>query len=291
MLFAFLAYKDQFSRRIAGLIDNFFELKMLRLHGERVADIVLSEVEQESMGDTEVDTSKVAPVIEIRNLSYRYSPSEPWILRNIDLRIEAGECIAIAGPSGCGKTTLIKLMLGLLTPTEGSVHIGDLGIHQLGLSNYRNMIGTVMQDDTLFSGSIADNICFFDPTMDHAQVEAAARQAAVHEEIAQMPMGYNSLVGDIGSGMSGGQKQRVLLARALYKRPSILVLDEATSHLDVGNERMVNSVVKAMQLTRIVVAHRPETIAMAQRVVMLENGRIVRDLVMSEKNHDAETAS
>jgi ATP-binding cassette subfamily B protein RaxB len=261
---------------------------MLRLHGERVADIVLSEVEQESVGDIEVDTSDVAPVIEIRNLSYRYSPSEPWILQNIDLRIQAGECIAIAGPSGCGKTTLIKLLLGLLSPTEGSVHVGEMPIHQLGLSNYRNMIGTVMQDDTLFSGSIAENISFFDPAPDQARIEVAARQAAIHEEIAQMPMAYNSLVGDIGSGMSGGQKQRVLLARALYKRPGILVLDEATSHLDVGNERVVNNVVKAMQLTRIIVAHRPETIAMAQRVVMLENGGIVRDLVMSEKNTEAE---
>ena len=290
MLFAFLAYKDQFSRRMTGLVDNFFELKMLRLHGERVADIVLSDVEQESVGDIEIDTSQVSPVIEIRDLSYRYSPSEPWILQNINLRIEAGECIAIAGPSGCGKTTLVKLLLGLLSPTEGSVHIGDMPIHQLGLSNYRNMIGTVMQDDTLFSGSIAENISFFDPTPDQARIEMAARQAAIHEEIAQMPMAYNSLVGDIGSGMSGGQKQRVLLARALYKRPGILVLDEATSHLDVGNERVVNNVVKAMHLTRIIVAHRPETIAMAQRVVMLENGGIVRDLVMSEKNTEAERA-
>ena len=288
MLFAFLAYKDQFSRRITGLVDNFFELKMMRLHGERVADIVLSEVEQESVGDIEIDTSQVAPVIEIRNLSYRYSPSEPWILRDISLRIEAGECIAIAGPSGCGKTTLVKLMLGLLTPTEGSVHVGDMPIHQLGLSNYRNMIGTVMQDDTLFSGSIAENISFFDPSPDQARIEKAARQAAIHEEIVQMPMAYNSLVGDIGSGMSGGQKQRVLLARALHKRPGILVLDEATSHLDVGNERIVNNVVKAMNLTRVIVAHRPETIAMAQRVVMLENGSIMRDLVMSEKNTEAE---
>ncbi len=291
MLFAFLAYKDQFSKRVSGLIDNLFELKMLRLHGERVADIVLSAVERESVGDVEIDTSQILPTISIVNLSYRYSSSEPWILRNIDLRIEAGEFIAFTGPSGCGKTTLIKLLLGLITPTEGSINIGGMSIHQLGLSNYRNMIGTVMQDDTLFSGSLSENISFFDPTPDQSRIEKAAEQASIHEEIMHMPMSYNSLVSDIGTGMSGGQKQRVLLARALYKQPSILVLDEATSHLDVGNERIVNDVVKAMHLTRIIAAHRPETISMAQRVVMLENGGIVRDLTASERNRDLKNST
>lgn len=290
MLFAFLAYKDQFSRRIASLVDNLFELKMLRLHGERVADIVLSEVEQRHDNHYETNMRSITPFIEITNLSFRYSPSDPWILRNLNLRIEAGDCVAIAGASGCGKTTLIKLLLGLLPPTEGSIHVGGINIEKLGLTTFREIIGTVMQDDTLFSGTIGDNISFFDPLADQRRVEVAAKLAAIHDEIATMPMGYNSLVGDVGTGLSGGQKQRILLARALYKLPSILVLDEATSHLDVTNERIVNNAVKAMHLTRVVVAHRPETIAMANRVIVLESGMVARDLIRDTNAKIAEAS-
>ncbi len=139
-----------------------------------------------------------------------------------------------------------------------------------------------MQDDQLFAGSIGENISFFDPQPDHARIEACARRAAVHEDIATMPMQYNTLVGDMGTVLSGGQKQRVLLARALYREPRILVLDEATSHLDVARERSVNEAVRALKLTRIIVAHRPETIATADRVVALGGGRIVHDMEVVE---------
>jgi ATP-binding cassette, subfamily B, bacterial CvaB/MchF/RaxB len=277
MLFAFIAYKDQFSSRIAGLIDKLFELRMLRLHGERVADIVLTEAEQELAAD-EVDVERVAPEIEIKGLGFRYSSVEPFVLRGIDLKIRAGECIAISGVSGCGKTTLVKLLLGLLQPIEGEISIGGIALKNLGPANYRRMIGTVMQDDILFRGSIADNISFFDPAPSQERIEQCGKLAAIHAEIMASPMGYNTLVGDIGMTLSGGQKQRVLLARALYKQPKILVLDEATSHLDIMNERAVNEAIKDMRLTRIVVAHRPETIAMAGRVIVLDRGKALRDL-------------
>jgi ATP-binding cassette subfamily B protein RaxB len=281
MLFAFIAYKDQFSSRVAGLIDKLFELRMLRLHGERVADIVLTEAEEEFATD-EVDVARVVPEIELKGLSFRYSSVEPFVLQGIDLKIRAGECIAIAGASGSGKTTLVKILLGLLQPTEGEVSVGGIPLKSLGLANYRQMIGTVMQDDTLFRGSIADNISFFDPLPSQERIEECARLAAIHAEIMATPMGYNTLVGDIGTTMSGGQKQRVLLARALYRRPKILVLDEATSHLDILNERAVNEAIKDMKLTRIIVAHRPETIAMASRVVVIDRGRTLRDLEMPQ---------
>jgi len=135
-----------------------------------------------------------------------------------------------------------------------------------------------MQDDRLFTGSIADNISFFDTRPDLPWIEECASQAAIHDDITHLAMGYHTLVGDTGLGLSGGQKQRILLARALYRRPRILVLDEATSHLDILHERNVNDSIKALQLTRIIVAHRPDTIAMADRVVVLDQGRIVRDL-------------
>lgn len=275
MLLAFIAYKDQFSTRLAALIDKIIEFKMLSLHGERVADIVLSETEASTahVAD-EVDLSQLQPSISLRGVWFRYSPTEPYVLENIDLNIQAGECVALTGVSGCGKTTLVKLMLGLLSPSLGEVCLGGVPIKRLGLSNYRQMIGTVMQEDRLFSGSLADNICFFDPLPDWDKIRACAKLAAVHEEIESMPMAYYTITGDSGIGLSGGQKQRVLLARALYRQPQILVLDEATSQLDVANEKCVNHTVSALGLTRVIVAHRPETIAMADRVILIQQGRI-----------------
>jgi ATP-binding cassette subfamily B protein RaxB len=285
MLFAFISYKDQFSQRVASLVDKLFELRMLRLHGERVADILHAEPEQ-TREEIEVDASRITPAIEVRNVSFRYADGEPYVLKGLNLGIPAGQCLAITGASGCGKTTLVKLLLGLLEPIEGEILVGGVKLSQLGLSNYRQMVGSVMQEDHLFSGSIADNISFFDPAPNPQRIEACAKQAAIHGEIVAMPMGYNTLVGDIGTGLSGGQRQRILLARALYRSPRILVLDEATSHLDIWNEQQVNQAIRQVPLTRIIVAHRPETIGMAQRVVVLQGGVVVRDLEQPQRIAD-----
>jgi ATP-binding cassette subfamily B protein RaxB len=186
--------------------------------------------------------------------------------------------VAIVGASGGGKTTLMKLMLGLLQPTDGKIRAGGIDVQRLGLAQYRRLVGTVMQDDHLFAGSIADNISFFDACPSHDEIEHAARLASVHDEIAAMPMAYNTLIGDMGAALSGGQKQRILLARALYKKPAILFLDEATSALDLHREKAVNEAIKQLSLTRIIIAHRPETIASAGRVIVLKNGRVAQDL-------------
>ncbi len=283
MLLAFLAYRAQFGDRVTKLVDLAVDVKMLGLHAERLADIALELPERDPCH--EVDTRRIAPRIEVRDVSFRYADGEPWVLRHVDLVVEAGEALAIVGASGCGKSTLIKLLLGLHDPVEGEIRIGAqddaLPIRQLGTTAYRALIGTVMQEDVLLSGSLADNIACFDARCDAETVEAMARVAAVHDDIVAMPMGYQTLVGEMGSSLSGGQKQRVLLARALYKRPKILVLDEATSHLDLDNERKVNAAIRGLALTRITIAHRPETIASAERVVMLDGGRIVRDVRMA----------
>ena len=273
MLFAFVSYKLQFTQRIATLINNLVELKMLGLHAERLADIVLTPREEEAVA--EHDLSHLEPSLEVRNLSFRYGEGEPWVLRNASFRVEAGQSVAVTGPSGCGKTTLLKLMLGLLAPTEGEVLYGGVPVRQLGLSNLRRKIGTVMQEDVLLTGSLLDNIACFDTVPDAARVQACAQLAQIHAEIVKMPMGYQTLVGDLGSGLSGGQKQRLLLARALYKQPGILALDEATSHLDIGNERAVTQALSALPLTRLIIAHRPETIAGAQRVVLVREGAVM----------------
>ncbi|GAP66409.1 ABC-type bacteriocin/lantibiotic exporter withN-terminal double-glycine peptidase domain [Mizugakiibacter sediminis] len=272
MLVAFAAYADQFTARGASLIDKLIEFRMLRLHAERLADIALSA--PESALDAHYQGPEPEPSIELRNVSFRYAEGEPWILRHCSLRIDAGESVAIVGPSGCGKTTLVKLILGLLTPTEGEVLFGGIDIRRFGLARYRSLVGAVMQDDQLFAGSIADNIAFFDPDANPARIEAAARLAALHDDIAAMPMGYQALVGDMGSSLSGGQKQRLILARALYRKPRLLVLDEATSHLDNERERHINEAIQRLRITRVVIAHRQATITSAQRALLVANGAV-----------------
>ncbi len=205
----------------------------------------------------------------------RSTGCEPWILDGVSVKFHRGESVAIVGPSGGGKTTLLKILSGLVAPTEGEILINGEPLKTVGLDNYRAMLGVVMQDDQLFSGSIAENIAFFDDRIDMKWMEACARDAAVHDDIMAMPMKYETLIGDMGTVLSGGQKQRVLIARALYCGPGILLLDEATSHLDVDRERMVNAMPRRGCLTRIVIAHRPETIRAADRIVTLEAGRIV----------------
>jgi ATP-binding cassette subfamily B protein RaxB len=268
MLFAFLSYRGQFTARFTSLIDKIYELRILKLHATRLADIVLTVPEPEEAMRAP-DSDEFVPTLEVRNLSYGYSRSGTRILDDFDLRIGVGEAVAIVGPSGCGKTTLLKLLAGLLMPHSGEVIAGGIPIRQLGLANYRALIGVVMQEDRLFAGSIAENISFFDPTPDFTWISECAEMASVHSDIRAMPMGYYTYIGDMGSALSAGQRQRIMLARALYRRPKLLLLDEATSHLDVANERAVNSAMRKLNITRIIVAHRPETIASADRVIDL----------------------
>jgi ATP-binding cassette subfamily B protein RaxB len=276
MLIAYLSYKDQFTGRVSGLIDKAIEFRMLRLHGERLSDIVLTEPEASVNGHLEIDHKDLAS-LNVSALSFRYSDGDPLVIQDCTFDIKDGEFVAIIGASGCGKTTLVKLMLGLLKPESGKIQFSEQDITQLGMTNYRRHVGSVMQDDQLFAGSIADNISFFDENIDIERIEQAARMAAIHDEIIAMPMAYHSLIGDMGTSLSGGQKQRVILARALYRQPKILFLDEATSHLDIHNERLVNDAVKQLNITKIIIAHRPETIASADRVLVMQGGKIVQD--------------
>ncbi|WP_263570510.1 ATP-binding cassette domain-containing protein [Roseateles oligotrophus] len=177
------------------------------------ADIALEPPERDEQPDSNL--AHLLPSIELRNVSFRYAEGEPWILRNANFLIEAGESVAVTGPSGAGKSTLLKIALGLLKPCEGEVLFGAMPVRQLGLANFRRQIGTVMQEDTLLTGSLAENIAFFDVQPDQARLESCAKLAQLHDDIVRMPMGYQTLVGDLGSGLSGGQKQRLLLARAL----------------------------------------------------------------------------
>lgn len=271
-LIAYLMYKDQFSSRVGGLIDKYYDLKILRVQLDRLSDIVLSQPEEDSGPKRAVNLEE--PTIRLEQVHFRYGDGDPEVLRGIDCEFRYGEHVAIVGPSGCGKTTLMHILAGIVRPRSGRLLINGEEIHKIGITNCRRLFGTVSQDDCLFAGTLYQNICFFDDNPDLEWAEECARRSAIHDDIMKMPMRYETEVGDMGSVLSGGQKQRILLARALYKRPSVLILDEATSHLNIELEQEVNTCIKALGMTRIVIAHRPDTIAAAGRVIRLENGEI-----------------
>lgn len=269
MLFAFLAYKLQFTQRGISFLDQFIKFRMLNLHLERLADIALT---QQDVGFDAVSggaTRSFKGDLELRQIYFRYSPSEPLVLNGVNLRVAAGEHVAITGPSGGGKTTLMKLMLGLAEPQSGEVLIDQVPMTQFGRKHFHDQVGTVLQEDSLFAGSLADNIALFDDSPSHEEIVGAAKLASIHSDIVSLPMGYETLVGDMGSTLSGGQKQRILLARALYRKPRLLIMDEGTSHLDPDCESAVNRAIAQLGITRIVIAHRRESILAADRVLKL----------------------
>lgn len=275
MLYAFISYKDRFVRAMDSLIAQGIEFKMLSLHLNRLADIAFTDPdpacdEQSPLAFTTGAAAAPAPLrghIHVHNLGFRFGESDAYVFRNLSFHITPGETVAIVGPSGCGKSTLLKCLMGLLTPTEGEIRIDGNPLAQC--PDYRRQIAAVMQEDQLMSGDIADNISCFEQPPDMARVYQCAQLACIHEDILRMPMQYNTLVGDMGSSLSGGQKQRLLLARALYRAPRILFMDEATSHLDTDNEAKVNQHIRALAMTRVLVAHRPETVASAGRQIQL----------------------
>jgi len=268
MIFAFMSYKQQFTEKAVLLVEKALDFRILDLHLERLGDIALSTPERghdQGLGYARPIRGR----IELRHLCFRYAETEPFVLEDINFTVEAGSFVTIMGPSGGGKTTLVKIMLGLLEPTSGEVLIDGISLAAIGPRQYREQIAAVMQEDQLLAGSIADNICFFDPGFDERWMIRCAQLAAIHDEIMQMPMTYNSLVGDMGSSLSGGQKQRVLLARALYRRPRVLFLDEGTAHLDVDNEKLIHHSLRGLDMTRVSVAHRPDMSVGTDRVLWI----------------------
>jgi ATP-binding cassette, subfamily B, bacterial CvaB/MchF/RaxB len=275
MVFAYIAYKTQFLQRAASLIDQMIAFRMLGLHLERLSDIALADSDK-SFGSEMLTGMPLQGRLELRDVSFRYSPNDPLILDGVNLVVEPGEHIAITGPSGGGKSTLVKVLLGLVEPSDGELLVDGTPLARFGHKNYHEQIAAVLQDDSLFAGSLAENIALFDDAPSMERIIAVAQAAALHDEIAAMPMGYETLVGDMGSTLSGGQRQRLLLARALYRQPKILVMDEGTSHLDPAREQMVNAAVAKLGITRVIIAHRLETIVSADTIVLIEQG-VLRD--------------
>ena len=274
MLFAFLSYRQTFTDRSVALINQLVQFSYLRLHLERVGDVV--QAERESPRASSGSSATIRGGIAARGLSFRYGTGEALVLDGVDVDIPPGAFVAFTGPSGGGKTTLLKLLLGLYAPTTGEVLLDGRPAGRGSWPAWRRHVGVVSQEDRLLSGTIADNIAFFDPDLDMRRVEQVAAAARIHDDIVRMPMQYLSIVGDMDSGLSGGQRQRVLLARALYREPKVLVLDEGTANLDRETEGEIAELVGGMSATRIVVAHRPALVEAAHEVYRVAGGKVVR---------------
>lgn len=268
MFVAFSSFRGQFSERVASLTSFLLQLRIMSLHNERIADIALHEKEEKK---TEIEiVAHMGPIsLETNGLSYRYDSQSAPIFSALSLSVAPGESVAITGASGAGKTTLMKVLCGLFEPDSGRVLINGIDIRQIGINNYHRMIACVMQDDRLFSGSIRENICGFAEEMDEEWMVECARASHIHDVIMNMPMGYETLIGELGEGLSGGQKQRIFIARALYRKPGILFMDEATSALDSESEHFVNVAIKNMNITRVIIAHRETTLRTVDRVISI----------------------
>ncbi|EEW7567961.1 peptidase domain-containing ABC transporter [Escherichia coli] len=268
MFVAFSSFRGQFSERVASLTSFLLQLRIMSLHNERIADIALHEKE-EKKPEIEI-VAHMGPIsLETNDLSYRYDSQSAPIFSALSLSVAPGESVAITGASGAGKTTLMKVLCGLFEPDSGRVLINGIDIRQIGINNYQRMIACVMQDDRLFSGSIRENICGFAEEMDEEWMVECARASHIHDVIMNMPMGYETLIGELGEGLSGGQKQRIFIARALYRKPGILFMDEATSALDSESEHFVNVAIKNMNITRVIIAHRETTLRTVDRVISI----------------------
>lgn len=290
MVFAFQAYKTQFLDAGMRLVEQAINFKIIQVHLGRIADIALSKQEDDGKMLSS-DRPDFGGAIELQNIRYSYGVGEPEVLRGISLTIQPGEMVAFVGPSGGGKTTLMKIMMGLFDPTYGQVLVGGRPISSFGKQAFRQCIGSVAQDDSLYAGTLAENIAFFDSEVDMERIVEAAKLAAIHDDINAMPLRYDSLIGDMGSVLSGGQKQRVLLARALYNRPKVLLMDEGTAHLDPVNESRVLEALSSLNITRIVIAHRSQSIAAAERVYTIVDGVVRSEMDLHKDETKDEKAA
>ncbi len=258
---------------LTSLVSTAVQLQLLASYMDRMDDVMEAEPEQQRQHV--MTTPTLSGRITLEDVSFRYSPMRPEAVRNVSLEIEPGSFVALVGSSGAGKSTLAMLLMGLYRPTSGTVRYDGLDLATLELTSLRRQLGIVLQQPYLFAESIRSNIALGDEELPLYRIVEAAKRAHIHDLVQTLPLGYDSPLGDSGAALSGGQRQRLALARALVRRPSILLLDEATSHLDTESERQVLEELERLRATRLVIAHRLSTVVRADRILVMEDGRIV----------------
>jgi ABC-type bacteriocin/lantibiotic exporter with double-glycine peptidase domain len=261
-----------FIHPMMSLVGTLQNLVMIKVHLTRIDDVLATSPEQAA-------ANRLAPrlhgEISLERVSFRYGPRLPDVVNDVSLHVRAGECIALVGASGSGKTTLGRLLLGLYAPASGVVRFDGTGLAQLDVRSVRRQLGVVVQRPHVFGTTVRANIALTDPSVPLERVHAAARLACIHDDIARMPMQYDTPVVAGGASLSGGQRQRLALARALVHEPAVLLLDEATSALDAVGERAVQQNLEKLRCTRILIAHRLCTVMGADRILVMDQGSIV----------------
>lgn len=274
VMLAFLAYRASFMDSATSLIDHAERWRLLSVHLERLSDIV-SERREDVVHSMPREQLLAAPEIIVEDMTFGYDSDQKPVFSNLSFAIPAGSFVAIVGESGAGKSTLMRILLGLMKPQSGRLVIDGQPLGPTNTTSWRARISAVMQDDHLLSGTLADNICFFAEHANMQHVEHAARLARIHDTIMAMPMGYQSLIGDMGNALSAGQRQRVLLARALYREPDAIFLDEGTANLDEENEAAIGDMLAKLPITRVAITHRPALVERADIVLRMVDGRMI----------------
>jgi ABC-type bacteriocin/lantibiotic exporter with double-glycine peptidase domain len=257
---------------LAHLVQSLMQLQVVRTYAERIDDVRRARPEQDP--DAVLDAPVLAGGVSLRNVSLRYGDG-PLVVDGVSLDVAPGTSVALVGPTGSGKTSLLNLLAGFVPPTAGTVSFDGRPLGELDLRAVRQQVGIVPQHPYIFGGTLRENIALTAPHASADRIERAAAMAALDADVAQMPLGLETPVSDGGTSLSGGQRQRIALARAVLREPSVLLLDEATSALDTATEAAVTANLARLRATRIIVTHRLSTVANADRIVVMDKGRIV----------------
>jgi ATP-binding cassette, subfamily B, bacterial len=272
-MLALSALASGFLGPIHALVNTAMQLQQLKGYMARIEDVLDSPTERRA--GTGASAKALSGRVELDRVSFRYEADSALVLEDVSVRVEPGEFVAVVGASGSGKSTLARMIAGLCRPLSGRVLFDGMDAAHWDPPALRAQLGMVTQDARLFAATIRDNIAMLDPEVPLERAEAAARRACIHDEIAALPLGYDTLLSDGGTSLSGGQRQRLALARALLHEPAVMVLDEATSALDTVTERRVQRELAELRCTRVVIAHRLATIVDADRIVVLDKGRVL----------------